>query len=290
MAREKRSGGAQEKDKTKKMLQGSKLRNPLIKRSLVFHHALTAELKSSAHHIPRRSKLVAKHAQLSLSGRILKKYRLLHRVHEFGLTYKTLREKMQKQRKPSFLQRISRSVHMFLENNSRVTTDKQDTITRNKVKRQRMILTNTMQNLHGVFLQQNPNIKLSYSSFCALRPFHITPIRASDRKTCLCQYHENAMLMLEVLKSFNAVATSNLEESFKLICCSPASESCLLRACSRCLNKCSSLSPEKGTTPVKWSQWKRVEEQTEVGTHFHTKLQEYTGTLSELMCLYQDKV
>lgn len=93
--------------------------------------------------------------------------------------------------------------------------------------------------------------------------------------------------MLEVLKSFNAL---KLEESFQLVCCSPVNESCLLRTCTRCLNKCSVLSPEQGKTQVEWKQWKRIEERTEDGAHFHTKLVEHTGTLSELMILYQDKL
>ncbi|XP_060749656.1 uridine-cytidine kinase-like 1 isoform X5 [Tachysurus vachellii] len=141
------------------------------------------ELRRNAPRTHRRGKLASQHPKLSLSGQILKKYRLIHRVHEFGLTYKTLTEKIPKQRKPRFLQTISLSVHSFLENNARMTTDKQDTITRKKVKCQRIILNDTLQNLHIAFVQQNPNIRLSYSSFCALRPFHITPPRASDRNT-----------------------------------------------------------------------------------------------------------
>ena len=80
-----------------------------------------------------------------------------------------------------------------------MTTDKQDTITRKKIKHQRMILTDTVLNLHKEFTKKEPRVKLSYSSFCALRPFYVTAPRPSDRKTCQCQFHENAKLMLEVL-------------------------------------------------------------------------------------------
>lgn len=51
-----------------------------------------------------------------------------------------------------------------------MTTDKQDTITRKKMKLQRMILTDTVLNLHKEFTKKEPRVKLSYSSFCALRP------------------------------------------------------------------------------------------------------------------------
>lgn len=97
-------------------------------------------------------------------------------------------------------------------------------------------------------------------------------------------------MRFEVLKSFNALTSSKLEESFQLVCCSPANAYCLLRTCTRCLNKCSVLSPEKGKAQVEWKQWKRIEERTEDGAHFHTKLVKHTGTLSELMILYQDKL
>lgn len=155
-------------------------------------------------------------------------------------------------------------------------TDKQDTITRNKVKCQRMILIDTMLNLHTAFLHQHEDVRLSYSSFCALCPFYITPPRASDRKACQCLYHENAKMMLEVLKSHSIVSTAKLEDSFYLVCCSPASESCLFRTCSRCRNKQTGLPAEKGTIQVEWEQWKRIEEQTDDGVHFNTNLVRYS--------------
>ncbi|KAL2102031.1 hypothetical protein ACEWY4_003792 [Coilia grayii] len=273
--------------KTQSMLQGSKIRNPLVKKTLLFHHVLSKALHKNVHHTHKSGKLTP---HTTLSGKILKKYRMMHQVREFGFSYKTLKEKTPIQRKPNYIQMISSVVHTFFENNARITTDKQDTITRKKVKRQRMIMTDTMQNLHYSFTEQNPSIRLSYSSFCALRPFYITAPKTSDRKTCQCQYHENAKLMFDVLKSYQAVSTSKLEETFQLVCCSPASESCLLRTCARCLHKSSSLPLEEGKAKVEWKQWERVEEQTEDGVHFHTRLQKRTVTLLELMDLYQDKL
>lgn len=130
---------------------------------------------------------------LSLSGRILKKYRFLHKIQQFGLTYKLVRERKQTtQKKSTFLQGITQTVHEFFLNSARMTTDKTDTITRRKIKHQRMILIDSMINLHSDFISNNPTVKLSYSSFCALQPFYVTAPKASDRKTCLCQFHENA--------------------------------------------------------------------------------------------------
>lgn len=115
------------------------------------------------------------------SGKILKKYRLLHQIQQFGLTYKLMKGKKNMTKKPTFLQGITQTVQDFFVNSARVTTDKTDTITRNKMKHQRMILT--MVNLHTDFLIRNPTVRLSYSSFCTLKPFYVTAPKASDRKT-----------------------------------------------------------------------------------------------------------
>lgn len=176
------------------------------------------------------------------------------------MTYKLVRKNKQTaQKKPTFLQGISQTVNKFTVNSSRMTTDKTDTITRNKIMHQLMILTDFMINLHSDFLNRNPTVKLSNSSFCALQPFYVTAPKASDRKTCLCNFHENACLMLQVLRSSGVVKSTKLEDSFELVC-SPASEACLLCTCLRRLNKHTVLTPEQGGVHVEWKQWGRVQE------------------------------
>lgn len=171
-----------------------------------------------------------------------------------------------------------------------MTTDKQDTITRKKIKHQRMILTDTVLNLHKEFTKKEPRVKLSYSSLCALRPFYVTAPRPSDRKTCQCQYHDNAKLMLEVLRENGVVKSSKLEDSFELVCCSQTSEACLLRSCTRCLHKRTLPSPQQDQTNVEWQQWERVQDQTADGLHFNTRLVMHSGTLEELIQRYEDKL
>uniref|UniRef100_A0A1A8PVR2 Uncharacterized protein n=2 Tax=Nothobranchius rachovii TaxID=451742 RepID=A0A1A8PVR2_9TELE len=165
-----------------------------------------------------------------------------------------MREKKQTKKKPTFLQGITQTVQDFFRNCARMTTDKTDTITRNNIKHQRMILTDSMINLHTDFLTRNPTVKLSYSSFCALRPFYVTAPKTSDRKTCLCQMHENACLMLEVLRS----STIPSQEQDKI--------------------------------QVQWKQWERVEENTANGSHINIKLVQHSGSLSKLIKLYEQKL
>ncbi|MEQ2210697.1 hypothetical protein XENOCAPTIV_017850 [Xenoophorus captivus] len=98
------------------------------------------------------------------------------------------------------------------------------------------------------------------------------------------------MLMLEIPKSFNVFATTNLEDSFKPVCFSPTSESCLLFACSRCLNKYLSLSPKQRTTPVKWTQWKCVRGKQKLELTFTPNCRNTLTPCPSFMSLYQDKL
>lgn len=151
-------------------------------------------------------------------------------------------------------------------------------------------MTDTVLNLHKEFIKKEPGMKISYSSFSALRPFYVTAPRPADRKTCQFQQHENANLMLKALREKGVVNCKNLEESFQLVCCAQISEACLLRSCTRCLHKKTVLSPLQDQTSVEWQQWERVQEPTSDGLHINTRLVKYSGTLGELMQQFQDKL
>lgn len=135
---------------TKKMLSGSNIRNPNIKKALLFHNIIRRELKKN-----KQPPGPQKPASVS-SGKILKKYCLLHQIQQFGQTYKLMRGKEQPTKKPAFLQSITQTVQNFFLNSARVTTDKSDTITRNKIKQQRMILTDSMITSTLIFLSGIP--------------------------------------------------------------------------------------------------------------------------------------
>lgn len=155
------------------------------------------------------------------------------------------------------------------------------TVTHKKINHHRMILTDTALNLYK-FTKKETSAKISYSSFCALRPFYVIAPRLSDHKTCQCQYHENAKLMLEALRhGVGVVKSSKLEDSFKLVCCSQTSEACLLRSCTWCLHKHTLPTPQQDQIDVEWQQWERVQDQTADGLHFKPRLVMYSGTLGE---------
>lgn len=112
--------------KTEQLLWGSQLRNPSIKKTLLFHNALIHELK--------QNKSAHKNKNLTLSGKVLKKYLLIHQTRQFGITYNTLWKRRPADKKPTYIQAISQKVQEFYHNAARMRTDKQDTITRKKIK------------------------------------------------------------------------------------------------------------------------------------------------------------
>lgn len=93
---------------------------------------------------------------------------------------------------------------------SRVVTGKKNTVTVRKIKKQRRILCDTMVHLHKKFTAEHKHV--SYSFFCAQRPFWVTQPKEADRDTCLCKTHENLQYMADKLFSLGILTSKNLEE------------------------------------------------------------------------------
>ena len=90
--------------------------------------------------------------------------------------------------------KIKTRVCNYLEEdiNSRMLPGKNDTITKNKIKKnQKRVLMNSMKELHKQFLTQNSDIKVSYTMFCKLRPFWIVDPKCDNRDTSTCKQHCN---------------------------------------------------------------------------------------------------
>lgn len=68
--------------------------------------------------------------------------------------------------------------------------------------------------------KKGTTVKLGYSSFCALRLFCVTAQKPSERKTCQCQYHQNAEMMFDIGGEHGIVKSDKLKDSFDLVCCS----------------------------------------------------------------------
>jgi len=77
------------------------------------------------------------------------------------------------------------------EDVSRMTSGKKQTLTRAKNKQQKRFLNDTVSNLHSKFLAENSDLKISYRTFCRLKPFWVVWPKEKDRDTCQCKTHEN---------------------------------------------------------------------------------------------------
>ena len=218
--------------KTKMMLGRSKVSNT-VRKTLVFHHALVQGFKEQYRSTKKHK--VKNQMILTLHRQIIKKYHLKYQIQTaLGVDRRCVRKKTETY--PVFM--IKNRVQQFLErdDNSRITTSKNDTITKEKEKRQRRILNDTMINLHLKFCCEYPLQGMSYSLFCRLRPFHIVHPTARDRDTCLCKLHENIYLKFARLKSMKllppGIRTS--EECVKYISCTEVSSDCYERKCDNC--------------------------------------------------------
>ena len=130
---------------------------------------------------------------------------------------KKVQPKKKKFKKISLKRSVSRreKVSGFLsrDENSRQLAGRKDTITKNKVKLQRRILSNTLKELHCVYNSEvAKEDSMSYRQFLRLRPFHITEPKASDRDTCACIHHENMGLLVEKLKLKGLLKTSSISQ------------------------------------------------------------------------------
>lgn len=116
-----------------------------------------------------------------------------------------------------------------------MTAGKKETITRNKQKRQKRLLTDTLINVHLKFNSEFvQNHKVSYSLFCRVRPFWVVPPTERDRETCTCKVHDNLQFVVDKLQSLNILPRSNVDSLCKAIVCSTEIKQCMYGECVNC--------------------------------------------------------
>ena len=117
--------------------------------------------------------------------------------------------------------RLRTRIRLFLErdDNSRITAGIRETVSKNKIKKQRRILLSTLERLHHKFIMENSDVNISYTSFCRLRPFWVTPPKESDRETCLCKQHDNIQFLANTLFKKKLIKTAKLHDLVKTFSC-----------------------------------------------------------------------
>lgn len=211
------------------------------RKTLKFHSALLRDIKSkyTTSYDERERQIISK----LVSGQIVKKYRMQkYGQSAIGLPrrrWKTLDgntlsfSRKEKLRIPTHVKSSIRAFYDW-DDVSRVTTGRKQTITRNKVKKQKRFLVDTLLNLHRKFLSENANRALSYTLFCRLRPFWVVHPTIQDRDTCMCKIHENLSFVVDKLKQLNLLPNSNLEKLIEEVSCSTSSKECMYGECPKC--------------------------------------------------------
>lgn len=133
---------------------------------------------------------------------------------------------------------LRKKIQEFYEEdiNSRICPGKKDFVKKNKIRRQKRFLLDTIKNLYLKYLKINPHPKISYRLFCRYRPFWVKAMNVADRDTCKCVTHANMELMVDSLYSNKIISGKTPAQVIKDTCCNDHDENCLLRECSKCKN------------------------------------------------------
>jgi len=291
------------RSKTRAML-GTDRVNPSVRRNLLLHNVLCHSIRDKY----RKTNSDKERQILScvVTSRLLKKYRVINSCRDnTGISKRRLSRNVtdhvlvtQYKRKSyaSKAPRLRNTVTLFLErdDNSRITTSKSDTMSRHGIKKQRRLLTDTMTRLHAKFCLERPDVKVSRSTFCSLRPFWIVQPTARDRETCLCKLHENGNLVISKLCQQHLLPDGCVRAEIcveRAVCSKPAVD-CYTRQCSHCVNNLSLYLDEvTAKEPIQWSQWETVQEARVIKgksvTVKRTIRVDHHGTVEDLVALFK---
>lgn len=218
-----------------------------VKRQLLFSNIVVKDIQEKM----RKSSSERKKQLISriVFGKLIRHYKLMGLAKTMHISYKRLRSNerygnnlvfARKEKKNSILaKRIHERIQEFLERdvNTRLLPGKSNTITRNKVKMQKRVLNNTLQNLHKSFCAEYPGARCSYASFCRWKPFWIIDPKCDQRDTCYCKLHANMQYMMDRLKEHKIISKQSMRELSEKICCSHVTKECMYRECKKCEKK-----------------------------------------------------
>lgn len=148
-----------------------------------------------------------------------------------------------------------RAVQNFFEDdsNSRMAAGKKEFITRKTVRKQKRYLLDTVFNLYKKFI--TGNLKISYQTFCRLRPFWVVKPNAQNRDTCLCIVHSNIDMKLSALHTANILTYNNHQKLLEDLCCDRYNVDCLARSCHACRNKNPKYKEFDHRKVIKYKMW-----------------------------------
>ena len=107
---------------------------------------------------------------------------------------------------------------------------------------QKQLILCNLKELHALFRERNPDIKVGFSKFAELRPKECVLVGASGtHSVCVCTTHQNMKLMFEASKIEQMTKNEEKhlmspQDCLTQIQCNPPSIECCLGECSNCGN------------------------------------------------------
>ncbi|XP_048245740.1 uncharacterized protein LOC124116006 [Haliotis rufescens] len=180
-----------------------------VVRQLTMANVLFGEIKESVAANKKQSKM---NVMTSLvGGKVLKKYRCVSGLNKAtGLSRRSLSRTTSKvieirgrARLTLVREQIKRLIVSFMERDdiSVCMPGKADSKSLNGVKHQTRIMNDYLSEVYAKFKIENQNMKLSFASFCRLRPRYILLTSHISRNTYLCNKHQNMAMKLKCLRS-----------------------------------------------------------------------------------------
>lgn len=153
---------------------------------------------------------------------------------------------------------IQELVERFYEDdiNSRNTAGKKQCVKKFGVTKQKRFLLDSVKKLHKKFLEENPNIRISYVTFARLRPFWVYLPR-DDRDTCGCTVHTNMDLLISSLRKKGIVDITNFQNMLDILCCDKYNLKCVSRTCQICKNKVIPYNEFSNDQEIEYYEWGR---------------------------------
>ena len=147
------------------------------------------------------------------------------------------------------------------DDNSRMMPGKKDAkvIEKGTPKIQKRILNDYLSNLYDKFVAEYPEARLSFASFCRMRPSNYLLVNFTTQTTCLCTRHQNMALKLKSLKLLKIVVTQNPDVFVKQN--TNAAVDAVIRKIT-----------ETGEDKIAYDMWKKVKVQTGNGVKEKMKL------------------
>lgn len=177
----------------------------------------------------------------AISGKVIDKYKLWRMKDAGVISYKRVKNAKISHgvvRKNKVSNECARAVVAFYEGDSysRLGAGKKEYITRKQERKQKRYVLQSLLGLYEKF-HQNKNFKLSYQTFCRLRPFWIVAAKIDQRDTCLCIMHANIDLKFSALCNARILNYNNYHKLLQELCCDRYNEQCLTRECQNCVSK-----------------------------------------------------